>query len=83
MQKLSIERLSAETQAGLRLWAAERRGDELLFDAISGNPVEWAWISFQLRVAEDKPEWFPKGKFAIIQTIEGWLYDAARAETQP
>jgi hypothetical protein len=41
----------------------------------NGWPMPWVWITFQLRVAEDRPEWFPKGKFATIQVIEQWLYE--------
>jgi hypoxanthine phosphoribosyltransferase len=49
----------------------------MLFDGIGSLETEWAWIVFQLRVAEDRPEWFPKGKSATIQIIEKWLYDEA------
>ena len=37
-------------------------------------PEQWAWIYFQLRGAEDRTEWFPKGKWATIQRI-GQLLD--------
>lgn len=74
---MTIEQLSAEAQEGLRQWALWQHDDELLFDANAGSPEFWAWSCFQLRVAEDRPEWFPKGKFATIQVIEQWIYDAA------
>jgi hypothetical protein len=76
---MKFDRLSPETQAGLRLWA-KWNDDELLFEGIGSSPEHWAWVVFLLRVAEDRPEWFPKGKSATIQVIEQWLYEEAARE---
>jgi hypothetical protein len=75
-----FDRLSPETQAGLRLWAIWQHDDGLLFDGIGSSPEEWAWIYVQLKVAEGRPEWFPRGKWAAIQVIEQWLYEEAARE---
>jgi hypothetical protein len=77
---VTLKRLSEKAQSGLRQWAAFQYGDEMFFDGIGSLPQEWAWVCFQLRVADDKPEWFPKGKSAIIQVIEQFLYEEAKAE---
>ena len=77
---MRIDRLSNEAQQGLREWAKWQHDDELLFDAISNLPENWAWICFQLRAALDRPEWFPKGKSETIQVIEQWLYTLAKSE---
>jgi len=77
---MRFDQLSARTQAGLRQWAIWQHDDELLFDAIASLPESWAWLCFQLRVAEDRPEWFPKGKSATIQVIEQRLYAEAERE---
>lgn len=74
---MKFDLLSAVAQEGLRRWALWQHGDEMLFDDIDGLSMQWAWICFQLRVADDWPEWFPKGKSATIQIIEGWLYAEA------
>lgn len=76
---MTLKRLSAAAQEGLRKWAEFQHGDEMLFDGIGSLPAEWAWVCFQLRVADDKPEWFPKGKSATIQVIEAFLYEEAKA----
>lgn len=77
---MKIDKLSATAANGLRLWAQFQHGDDMLFEGIASVPQEWAWVCFQLRVADDKPEWFPKGKFATIQIIEKFLYDEAEEE---
>ena len=74
---MKLEVLSQETQTGLRLWAKAVHDDELLFDAIASVPEQWAWVFLQLRESEDRPEWFPKGKWATIQVIEQQLADEA------
>ena len=79
---MRFDRLSNEAQDGLRKWAKWQHDDELLFDDISSLPESWAWLCFQLRVAMDRPEWFPKGKSAIIQVIEQWLYTQAKIEQE-
>lgn len=78
---MRIERLSDEAQEGLRLWAAWQLADALFFETDDVQP--WAWAMFQLRAAEDRPEWFPKGKSATIQVIELWLHEEAAAEANP
>jgi hypothetical protein len=39
----------------------------------------WAWITFLLRAAPDRADWFPKGKWATIQVIEDQLLRLAIA----
>lgn len=80
---MKIGILSKEAAEGLVLWATHEYHDELLFDGIGSLPTEWAWIVFQLQVAEDRPEWFPKGKWATIQIIEGYLLAEARSGVRP
>ena len=77
---MKIDQMSVAAQEGLRRWAEYQHGDELLFDTIGGLPEHWAWICIQLRIAEDRPEWFPKGRWATIQVIEGLLLEQATAE---
>jgi hypothetical protein len=77
---MKLDQLSATAADGLIEWAKYQHGDELFFDGIGSLPAEWAWVVFQLKVAEDRPEWFPKGKSATIQRIEQALLDVARAE---
>ena len=70
---MKIEMLSREAQEGLRRWGADVYGDEMLFDANASSPELWSWMYFQLRVGQDRPEWFPRGKWATIQAIEAYL----------
>jgi hypothetical protein len=77
---MKIDKLSLTAADGLIEWAKYQHGDELFFDGIGSNPQEWAWVCFQLRVADDNPGWFPKGKSATIQVIEMALYECAKAE---
>lgn len=74
---MTIETLSRETQLGLRRWAAQVHGDDMLFDDNASSPEFWAWVTFQLWMSRDRPEWFPKGKSATIQAIEAHLYKEA------
>ena len=37
-----------------------------------------AWIVLVLRKLEDKDEWFPRGKWATIQSVEAQLETAAK-----
>jgi hypothetical protein len=67
---MKLDKLSIESQDGLRRWAMVVHNDERLWDAIAGNPEHWAWICFQLQASDDRPEWFPKGKWATIQFIQ-------------
>ena len=41
------------------------------------SPERMAWLVLLLRTREDKPEWFPRGKWATIQHIETQLEAAA------
>ncbi|HXA24440.1 MAG TPA: hypothetical protein VNW90_19305 [Acetobacteraceae bacterium] len=77
---MKINKLSMTAADGLIEWAKYQHGDELFFEGIGSIPEQWAWVCFQLRVADDKPEWFPKGKSATIQVIEMALYETAQAE---
>ena len=77
---MKIDHFSVEARAGLRRWACEALDDELAFDGIASLPEHWAWMWFLLREAEDRPEWFPKGKFATLQFLEQRLVEEARAE---
>jgi hypothetical protein len=67
---MTIESLTPVGQDGLRKWAIAECGDELLFDGIGADPQQWAWIVMQLKATEDRPEWFPHGKWGTIQFIE-------------
>jgi hypothetical protein len=80
---MKLEKLSISTQDGLRLWAKFQHDDEMFFDGIGSSPTEWAWVLIQLKVTEDRPEWFPRGKSATLQVIEKHLLDLAKAETKP
>lgn len=78
---MKIDQLSPDAQEGLRRWAHDVHGDELMLDAIGSIPEHWAWMSFLLRCSDDRPEWFPRGKFATIQIIEQHLIDEAKEAT--
>jgi hypothetical protein len=78
---MRLEWLSGEAQKGLIEWAKFQH-DELLFEGIGSLPSEWAWVAFQLRAAQDLPEWFPKGKWATIKVIETNLMKEAERESR-
>lgn len=61
---MKLEQLSPQAQDGLRQFAKAVHGDELMLDAINSLPESWASLVCQLHVAADRPEWFPKGKWA-------------------
>lgn len=64
------------TVQGLRQFLEDHDGhDERLSN---GSPEMWAFLWFQLREAEDKPEWFPSGKWATLQRIEALLIEIAK-----
>jgi hypothetical protein len=77
-----IERFSQETQAGLHRWAQDNWGQELSFLGNDNTLLAWGWIYFLLRESADRREWFPKGKWAVVQILEQWLMEAAREEVQ-
>lgn len=65
----------ALTRQGLRRFLEDHDGDDGRLNA----PIEsWAFLFFQLREAEDKPEWFPSGKWATIQHLESLLIEAVQ-----
>lgn len=76
---MKLSQLSAEAAQGLIEWAKHEH-DELFFDGIGSLPTEWAWVLLQLKVADDCPEWFPRGKWATIQVIETFLTEEAKAQ---
>ncbi len=75
---MKIDHFSIATQEGLRLWAKEVLHDELALDGTSSE--HWAWVAFLLRGSHDRPEWFPKGKWATIQVLESKLMEEAVLE---
>jgi hypothetical protein len=77
-----IERFSQETQAGLHRWAHDMWGADLALIGNNDSILAWGWLYFLLRESTDRPEWFPKGKWAIVQILERWLIEAAREEVQ-
>jgi hypothetical protein len=77
---MKLENFSPETQHGLIRWAIWEHNDDLLFDAIASTPEAWAWIYFQLYVAENRSEWFPKGKSATLQFLHQRLSEQAKRE---
>jgi hypothetical protein len=75
---MTLANLSPATQDALRRWAKELLHDEMALDGISTQ--DWAWMTFCLRASKDHPTHFPKGKWAVIQHIEGILYAEALTE---
>jgi hypothetical protein len=41
------------------------------------EPERMAWVVLILRRLDDRPEWFPRGKWATIQSIDDQLQSAA------
>lgn len=63
------------TIQGLRRFLEDHDGDDGRLNA----PIEsWAFLFFILREAQDKPEWFPSGKWVTIQRLESLLVEAAK-----
>jgi hypothetical protein len=77
---MTLDEFSSETQTGLSNWAIAEHSDGLLFESIGSDPAPWAWIYFQLSAAEDRPEWFPKGKWATLQFLGQRLQKQALRE---
>jgi hypothetical protein len=75
---LIFKTLSEETQEGIRQFYKDTYGDEDEVGKVCTRPDHWSWLWFLLRQAEDKPEWFPKGKSATLQIIEKHLDAYAR-----
>lgn len=73
--RMPLNRLSPPTRDGLQKWALDVHKDERLFDNIA---CPWAWIWFQLRESEDRPDWFPGGKWWTLQRIEEVISQEAR-----
>lgn len=63
--------------------AAEGIGKALDQDVYGVETAErMAWLVLLLKKCEDRPEWFPRGKWATIQEIERQL-DSAVATWRP
>ncbi len=75
---MKLNRFSQLTQDALRRWSMDMFNDELMLDDIFGLPEHWAWVWFLLRESEDRPEWFPHGKSATLQILEGFLITEAQ-----
>ncbi|MDR5729689.1 MAG: hypothetical protein RB191_19915 [Terriglobia bacterium] len=57
--------------------AAEGIGKALDQDVYGVETAErMAWLVLLLKKCEDRPEWFPRGKWATIQHIESQLNEA-------
>ncbi len=69
--------LSKKTQKGLFQWIKDNNLEDKLYLDIASYE-EWAWIWFCLRESEDRPEWFPKGKWSVLQHIEDKKNEEAR-----
>lgn len=76
---MRLSDFSIVTQRGLRTWAKVMWNDERALDCIQDLAPAWAWVWYVLREAEDRPEWFPRGKWSVIQMIERWLTEEARS----
>lgn len=79
---MKLECLTTAAQTGINQFCADILGDAMAAESIASLPSEWAWMWFRLREAEDKPAWFPHGKWATLQHIEMLLVDEARAEVK-
>ena len=66
---------SALAIQGLRRFLEDHDGHDM---RLTGSLESWSFLFFQLREAEDKPEWFPRGKWATIHHLEALLTEAAR-----
>lgn len=64
-----------KTFVGVRTFCEENHCVELMDGSMEG----FAWLWFLLRVADDKPEWFPSGKWATLIRMSDRLEAAARA----
>lgn len=76
---MKLSDLSQAAQDGLCRFTREAIGDEMLLDGIWSLPEHWAWLLVHLKVAQDRAEWFPEGKWATIQVIEEQLINEVRA----
>lgn len=71
--------LSPEAQRGIEKFCDERELGEL-FAGSKFDAERCSWLYFLLRAAADKPEWFPRGKWATLQRLEPILDSAAVAD---
>lgn len=46
------------------------------------SPERIAWLVYVLRGLTDRPEWFPRGKWATIQFLEAQLLECAEARAK-
>lgn len=44
------------------------------------SPEQVAWLTYRLKHVEDKPEWFPHGKWATIQRLQAMVDTFALSE---
>ena len=66
------------TYRGLERFVEDTMGWAVLEEGYLRGPVErWAMLYFRLKKAEDRPEWFPSGKWATVQRVERLLEEAA------
>jgi hypothetical protein len=66
--------LSSLAIQGLRRFLEDHDGHD---ERLNGPIESWAFLYFQLRQAEDTPEWFPFGEWATIQRLEAVLTETA------
>jgi hypothetical protein len=76
---MMMRNFSEEAQTGIRLFCLDVHGDELMAEDWGAASEAWAWLAVRLRVAQDRQQWFPKGKWATIQYIEELLLEEAKA----
>ncbi len=74
---INLGRLKPDTLAGLQLLSHERQWPEL-YAWTQEETV--AWLTYRLRYAEDKPEYFPHGKWATIQRLQGFVEESAEED---
>jgi hypothetical protein len=75
---MKLSQLSLEAQDGIRRFCTEVFRDPDALDELTDDADAWCKLWFVLRVAPDTPEWFPKGKSATLQFIEGVLLQEAK-----
>ncbi len=68
-----------KTYEGFRLFLEEHDGHDCRLTML---PESWAWLWFQLRAAEDRPEWFPSGKWATLQHLGMLLDECAKVSLE-
>ena len=69
-----------ETRIGLAIILEDLDGHDGRLD--NSTLENWAWIYFQLKEMPDMPDYFPRGKWATIQHIEGLLTEASQTSVE-